>query len=53
MPTVAASGSGEPLECNDYSDGATLPRSGLLELLPAADAREAVSFFASIVPARR
>jgi hypothetical protein len=37
MPTDAASGSGEPLERSDYTDGATLPRSGLLEPCLATD----------------
>jgi hypothetical protein len=36
MPTATASGSGEPLEWSDYDDGATLPRSGLLEHLVKA-----------------
>jgi hypothetical protein len=46
MPTTVASGSGEPPERGDYDADQTLPRSGLLELLRAADAREAASCFA-------
>ena len=37
MPTVAASGSGEPPEEIHYGDKATLPRSGLLEPAHPAD----------------
>jgi hypothetical protein len=40
MPRAAASGSGEPLERSDYRDGATLPRSGLLEQRHAGDAQQ-------------
>jgi hypothetical protein len=53
MPALAASGSGEPPQRSDYCGEKTLPRSGLLEPLRAADAREAVSCFASSVAARR
>jgi hypothetical protein len=37
MPTLAASGSGEPLERTDYCGEKTLPRSGLLEQPHAPD----------------
>ncbi len=37
MPKPAARGSGEPLETSHYCAEETLPRSGLLELLHAAD----------------
>jgi hypothetical protein len=41
MPTAAASGSGEPPEQSDYCGKETLPRSGLLEPLIAADRPQA------------
>jgi hypothetical protein len=43
MSTAAASGSGEPLERSNYRDGATLPRSGLLEPPVRADRRKRAS----------
>jgi hypothetical protein len=41
MPTVVASGSGEPPEEGDYCGKETLPRSGLLEPRVPADRPQA------------